>query len=312
MDKDLLAMEQQIDKEMGKETSKPCDYLNDIEESEEKQEEGGEEGQEEDLEEDGEDKDGKEPQKIKIGDKEYTEQELKALVESKNDDGEKLRAPELIEKDYAELNNKFPEQFDEMLVRYAKKANYPEIDVQSTDGTISKQANTAIVIEALREGKETGKFDKFYKFLPPEMVAQFIYEKDGIISMYKENEKKLVQEYAKHQEKESLKGFTEILTKEAKTGNEKAYLQALKENGINDKEQLKKHLEIYRKSIATKDNSGKIKEDNEKAKQKMMGSTTGKGGMTKSTSTDINKMPLDKLEKLIDMEQKRMLNKKRF
>lgn len=254
-------------------------------------------------------------EKIKLGDVgEYTPEEILEIIKnSKQQVGEQqvseqqYRDEKVIDADIERINNDRASDTLTMFKKYLSLANVPSDDVNAP-------------YNALREGINTGNFDRFIDFLSPIHVASFINEQIGLNSKYEPEFKKLEEEKNKTKSSleysNNLKSWDEFIKNDCKVNPAaQQFFNSIKKDTYFDKNYASKMFSEFNKAILAANNKKVLNEQTDALKKAMMNSSISSGGGQKQhiyTAEEIGRMSqkqYDKVEKIIDEQYKKGLIK---
>jgi hypothetical protein len=263
------------------------------------------------------------PEKIKLGEKEYTQEELteladKAEAQKAEQEANQYQPRELsvIEQDLARVQQDCQSDLVSMQKKYLAKGQIPIVEVFNPATQEMEQQHANYTPEqAFSFGVESNDWSYFINCLNPIDVASFLQEKGQFEKVYGDRFEYLNQEkgYIQHTEakKADIGKWENFIATEAKENPAESYLlNELKNDYSFDEGDVKKFLDIYRKAKALEQNNVVLSAENNSAKEAMMNSsisgvTKPQGSTPTFTPEQIGKMkPAEfaKNEKYIDAQ----------
>jgi hypothetical protein len=243
-----------------------------------------------------------EPQKIKIGEKEYTREELLSLPEDefqkviKPEDKSTFRQENEIAQDYVNLKENTTKSLKNVFDKYIALSNAP------ADAEGNK--NYKDVQDALSHGIKTGDYSYFYQYLNPVDVATFKDEKEKIENDYIQKIKPLENESKSYIEHQNMSKWDTYIKDNAKDEQESYVLQEFKKlypNNLVEKE-MEVILKTFRDARSIEINKKVLKEQTEQVKKAMMSTNTSTPipQQKEYSKEEISSMNYETFEKLLN------------
>jgi hypothetical protein len=270
------------------------------------------------------------PGKIKLGEEEYTPEEIKSWkeqAEAQKVEQEKNeyqpRELTVIETDLQREVSNFEADAVNIKKNFIAKATPPIVEQVNPETGLTEQYYQYSVEDAFMKGIKGSKpedWNAFINCLSPQDAIEFKDARDNFAKEYQQKVGKLEQEQKYIQAVEAKKADvakwdTYIQTNESPA--EKHLLNGLKDKYNFDEKGIKDFLTLFRQAKALEQNASELNSDTENAKKMMMNSTvTGgsklEGGSKIFTDAEIGKMTNEqfkKYEKIIDEQYKKGLIK---
>ncbi len=250
--------------------------------------------------------------KIQIGDKEYTKDELESLI-----NGEEQRTEEVITNDYSLLMDNQTSDLVVMSKKYIALASMPTALTINEEGDQIEVPNPDILTDALVKGNETGDYTEFIQYLNPVDVQNFLNEKSQIDEYYKPYLNDLTKEYQDitsiKQKNEDIKQWDSWLNENKVSENpqEVHIFNYLKSKYNFNPEQQKEFLKVIREANNKLVNSKILTEETDKMKLAMKSSTIPSKNTVKDTGftmDDLQKMSSDDFDKNFNKIMKQAMN----
>jgi len=254
-------------------------------------------------------------EKIKVGDKEYTREELVALPEdefnkaletlkqAKTEQQPKFRDKEVITKDFDTIQQDKLKDFAGLFTRYINNSNPPVVEVKDEQGNIKQVPDYEVVKRAAIEAFQKGDIKGFAKYLTPEAAIDFNKEISEVGIKYQDKEKAILDEFGLYQQSQNEVIWDGYIKESAKDEQESFILNKFKKLYPNNfvKEEMENIIKIFRAAKAVEINKKVLKEQTEEIKQAMMGSNTSNPTIPTQPvfkTGDISKMPADEFLEL--------------
>ena len=267
------------------------------------------------------------PEKIKLGEKEYSPDEIQEALkfkETQQAEAEKNqyqpRELTVIETELKREVNNFEADAVNIKKNFIAKATPPIVEQVNPETNLMEQYYAYSAEDAFNNGIKTGNWKEFIKCLNPEDAIEFQLARDKFASEYQQKVGKLEQEKGYIQAVEAKKADVAKWDNYIGTNQspaEKHLLNGLKNKYNFDEKGIQEFLTLFRQAKALEQNKSDLNTDTENAKNLMMNSTvTGgakpEGGNKIFTREEIGKMSdkdFAKYEKIIDEQYRKGLIK---
>lgn len=215
------------------------------------------------------------PAQIKVGDKEYTTEQLQGYISKINEqekDEYQPRDLNIITGDYEKVKNDGLNDFNSLLKKFAVKATPPVIEVRNSQtGEMEEVYNTDAIANACESGCETGNFDEFIKFLNPIDVKNFLSEKNQLIADYNKKINYLENDYAESNKRIDSKNWGDYIKKNCKNDPKLAhFLNGFSKRASFNEDEIKDFIKLYKEASALSVNKDLMQQQTDEMKAEMM------------------------------------------